>query len=272
MVFILGATPALAQDVSVVVSPAQVLQGNTLLVQVPNTTALGDVVLITFNGAPLKDFMYNGKVSAFAAIPLGQKPGEYPIKVLLKNQQTLEKTLTIGARTKKQEVMSLPGGTTPATTKRFVSSLSAENKTIAHIKTANHSLWSGPFMLPLTTDAITDPYGYGRQTGAYLIPHMGTDFRAPVGVPVMAMNSGIVRIARTYKTYGKTVVLDHGLGLSTLYLHLSKINVHVGDVVAQKQVIGLSGATGIVAGPHLHVSVHFGSVAVDPMQFLELFK
>jgi murein DD-endopeptidase MepM/ murein hydrolase activator NlpD len=273
--FLLGASPVLAQDVLLVVTPAQILQGDTILIQVPSAPNLDDVSTVTFNGAPVKDFIYNGKVSALIPIELTKKPGDYSIKVILKNGQLLEKTIPVEARTKPQETLGVPkkfGGTTPATTKKLVKSLAVENKSLKSIRTADHALWQNAFILPVTNPSITDPFGYSRHTGAYTITHMGTDFKASKGTPVMAMNRGVVRIVHKYRTYGNTIVIDHGLGLSTLYLHLSKMNVHVGDIVTKKQMIGYSGDTGFVSGPHLHVSVHLAGVSVDPMQFLALFQ
>jgi murein DD-endopeptidase MepM/ murein hydrolase activator NlpD len=255
--------------------PAQVLQGDTVLVQIPSATSLRDVASITFGGATVKDFIYNAAVSAFIPIPLAKKPGDYLLKVQLKNGQSLEKTISVTVREKPKEVLGIPakfGGTTAATTKKLVNSLAAENKSLNSGSTADHTLWVAAFILPLPNTGITDLYGYSRQTGAYTIPHMGTDFRASVGTPVTAMNRGVVRITHKYHTYGNTIVIDHGLGVFTLYLHLSKISVHVGQIVSQKEIIGYSGDTGIVSGPHLHVSVHINGVSVDPMQFLSLFS
>ena len=88
----------------------------------------------------------------------------------------------------------------------------------------------------------------------------------------MAMNRGVVRIARTGISYGKTIVVDHGLGLQTFYLHLSKIKVNVGELVLPGQIIGLSGQTGYTDAPHLHLSIRLNGVSIDPMKFMEFFK
>ena len=88
----------------------------------------------------------------------------------------------------------------------------------------------------------------------------------------MAMNAGVVSLAREFRVYGKTIVIDHGLGLQSIYMHLSNFKVKAGQQVKKGEPIGLSGSTGYALEPHLHVSVHIGGVSVDPVEFLGLFK
>ncbi|MBA3733055.1 M23 family metallopeptidase [Patescibacteria group bacterium] len=102
--------------------------------------------------------------------------------------------------------------------------------------------------------------------------HKGTDFRAKIGTEVHAMNDGVVLVASVGRNYGKHIVIDHGLGVMTFYLHLSEINIKEGDLVTKGQVIGLSGQTGYVTAPHLHLSVRINNISVDPMKFMELFQ
>ena len=86
------------------------------------------------------------------------------------------------------------------------------------------------------------------------------------------MNRGIVRMAEETRNYGKTIVIDHGQGLMTMYMHLSKIYVNVGEMVKKSQKIGLSGMTGYVESPHLHISVRINGTSIDPIKFLELWN
>ena len=100
-------------------------------------------------------------------------------------------------------------------------------------------------------------------------PHSGMDIAAPAGTPVRAPAGGIVTFANPdlYLT-GGTVLLDHGHGVSSNFLHLSRIDVHVGDRVEQGQVIGAVGATGRASGPHLHWGMNWFEVRVDPLLVL----
>ena len=131
---------------------------------------------------------------------------------------------------------------------------------------------SQPFIYPIKNPVVTDPYGYTRLTGAYTISHLGTDFKADEGTEVYSMNSGVVVFASTTIVYGKMVVIDHGLGLQSLYLHLSNITVKKGQLVDVGQILGQSGQTGYAAMPHLHISIKIGGVSIDPIKFLDLFK
>lgn len=101
-------------------------------------------------------------------------------------------------------------------------------------------------------------------------PHSGMDIAAPSGTPVLAPAAGVVTFANPdlYLT-GGTVLLDHGHGVSSNFLHLSRIDVNVGDRVAQGQIIGAVGATGRANGPHLHWGMNWFDVRVDPLLVLE---
>ena len=119
---------------------------------------------------------------------------------------------------------------------------------------------------------MTDPYGYIRDTVGSSIIHKGTDFHAPMGTNVMAMNDGVVKVVYDSVVNGNTIVIDHGLGIQTIYLHLSQMNVKVGDSVKAGQAIGLSGDTGYVTQPHLHLSVKINGISIDPVVFMSLFQ
>ena len=91
-----------------------------------------------------------------------------------------------------------------------------------------------------------------------------------MGTSVTAINRGVVRVARQFPTYGKTVVVDHGLGLMSFYMHLSKTSVNVGELVKPGQRVGLSGQTGYATSPHLHFTLRIRNISVDPMKFFGL--
>lgn len=129
-----------------------------------------------------------------------------------------------------------------------------------------------PFSVPLKSK-ITSPYGGIRTfNGTLKRFHDGTDFRAAVGVKIPASNDGIVRIAKDRYYAGGSVVIDHGSGIYTQYYHLSKILVKNGDKVKRGEIVGLSGASGRVSGPHLHFGIFANGMQVDPMQFISHFN
>ena len=98
-------------------------------------------------------------------------------------------------------------------------------------------------------------------------PHSGLDIAAPTGTPITAPAAGTVALVDDLYYNGKTVFLDHGQGLITMYCHLSEQSVTTGQVVEQNQQIGLVGATGRVTGPHLHWSVSLNGYRIDPLTF-----
>ncbi|KQY52155.1 M23 family metallopeptidase [Lysobacter sp. Root494] len=114
---------------------------------------------------------------------------------------------------------------------------------------------------------------FGNQrvyNGSAKSPHSGMDIAAPQGTPVLAPAAGVVTFANAdlYLT-GGTVLLDHGHGVSSNFLHLSRIDVKVGDRIQQGQVIGAVGATGRATGPHLHWGMNWFDVRIDPLLVLE---
>ena len=156
----------------------------------------------------------------------------------------------------------------PETLKRIDQERAA--KTAAYDETGPHALWSGPFQQPLDS-VITATFGVRRVfNGQLLSEHHGVDFRAAPGTPVLAANSGTVVLARELFYEGNCVILDHGQGLFTIYMHFSKFAVHEGEKVERGQVLGESGATGRVTGPHLHVSVLWRGVALDLLSLTTL--
>jgi hypothetical protein len=129
---------------------------------------------------------------------------------------------------------------------------------------ATPPLWRGPFAAP-RPGRITSPFGSGRVfNGAVVSRHMGLDYAGAVGTPVRAIGRGVVRLVDRFHLGGNVIYLDHGAGLVSAYLHLSRHDVAVGDTVARGGVIGRTGATGRVTGPHLHLIVRLDSVSVDP--------
>jgi len=135
---------------------------------------------------------------------------------------------------------------------------------------ASEPLWKANFRAPVAAPP-TSSFGMRRTFNGKLASiHKGMDFRAKKGTPVHAGNSGVVVLARPLYYEGNCVVIDHGLGLFTLSMHLSQIAVKEGQRVATGDRLGLSGATGRVTGPHLHWAVRWQGAYLDPAKLLRL--
>ena len=133
--------------------------------------------------------------------------------------------------------------------------------------------FSQPFQEPLDS-YVTSRYGKKRiYNNKKQSQHLGTDYRAAVGVKIPAANRGKIVLAHDLFYTGNTVILDHGFGMFTVYGHLSKILVKESDIAARGDILGLSGMTGRVTGPHLHWGVKVGGQYIDgPMLVKESNK
>lgn len=131
---------------------------------------------------------------------------------------------------------------------------------------------SKQFIQPLSSK-ITSSFGKARvYNGSLKGYHSGTDFRAPMGTKVVAANDAKVALVEKRFYSGGTVLLDHGEGIYTCYFHMSKFDVKVGEMVKRGEVLGLSGKSGRVTGPHLHFSARINTVQVDPLQLISLMN
>ncbi len=129
--------------------------------------------------------------------------------------------------------------------------------------------FSTPFRAPLTSH-ITSVYGTRRvYNNAHRGQHLGTDFRAAVGVPIPATNRGKVLFADDLFYTGWTVIIDHGLDIFSVYGHLSEVKTQAGAIVNGGDIIGLSGSTGRSSGPHLHWGLKIHGNYVDGYSLIE---
>jgi murein DD-endopeptidase MepM/ murein hydrolase activator NlpD len=132
-------------------------------------------------------------------------------------------------------------------------------------------LWNGAFT-QLHNSQVTSKFSEQRTYffGGQKISkatHFGYDLASTSGAPIQASNSGIVVFAGDIGIYGNTVIVDHGMGLFTLYAHLSSMSVSAGDRVEKNATLGLSGATGLAGGDHLHFAILLGGTYVEPLEW-----
>jgi murein DD-endopeptidase MepM/ murein hydrolase activator NlpD len=129
-------------------------------------------------------------------------------------------------------------------------------------------LWELPLAFPRNSP-LRSQFGVLRVfNGEPRSRHSGLDFAGAAGSPVMAVEKGTVVAAGDFYFGGKTIVLDHGLGLLSIYMHLSEIGVKIGDATDRGEEIGKVGATGRVTGPHLHLGISVFGTMVDPLPLL----
>lgn len=134
-------------------------------------------------------------------------------------------------------------------------------------------LWEAPFVRPVPQEASASSFGMRRIiNGSPRAPHSGTDLSAPFGTEVVASNYGRVVLIGNYFFAGGSVVLDHGGGLFTMYFHLSELRVEQGSSVKRGDIIGLSGASGRVTGPHLHWGARLSGARINPLELLKIIS
>lgn len=272
----LGAIPnfSMASAPTILVTPEKPIQGEPVMIVAQNST-IDEIAQIIWNKRSLWFFNFKNQPTAIIALDLDAKTGPQKIVVRLENKTTIEKIFLVSEREKIKAPLGIPeklGGDTPEAQTKLVTNLAKENTDINNVFSASKRFWSQPFRYPTSNPQITDTYGYLRQTGYYNIPHKGSDFKAPVGTKVFAVNRGVVRLAKNYQIYGNTIAIDHGLGVVSYYMHLSKIDVETGALVGRGAPIGLSGETGYALNPHLHLSIKINGISIDPAKFIELFK
>jgi murein DD-endopeptidase MepM/ murein hydrolase activator NlpD len=257
-------------------SPQRLESGSPVLFRIDLDQAAGELHGAWLNHTIVFTKGQNEKTwYALAGIDVEQAPGTFPLD--------LTGTAADGSPLHaKQDVPVLPAQyktTTLHVQEKFVKPdpqtlqrIAADKlvKEAGYARQISQPLWRGRFISPVPFTA-TDSFGTRRTFNGELASiHRGTDFHAPSGTPVMAANDGEVVIAQGMFYEGNLVVINHGLQFYTQYMHLSKIEVKVGDRVKKGQRIGLSGATGRVTGPHLHLGVRWQGEYVDSVILLRL--
>lgn len=210
-------------------------------------------------------------------IDLETVPGEYVLKVhsTTKGGAVVEAGYRLRVEGKDFPVRRLTVAdefVTPP--KQTLARIGRESKRVSAIFQAvsEEKLWKGSFLRPVPGKATSS---FGKRNilnGQVRSPHSGTDFRAGQGTPVTAPNVGKVVLAAELYFSGKTVILDHGLGLYSYLAHLSRLAVQEGDTVSPGSLVGYVGATGRVTGPHLHWSIRMAEARVDPLSLMTLLN
>lgn len=212
---------------------------------------------------------------ALAGASLETKAGTYALDLHVEmadgNGVSYDKKIPVGRQRYPRVILKVPGRyTAPSPEEQREIAEDKETKEEAFKTMSAEREWEGSFTRPVDA-SISDLFGVERIfNGTVQSTHQGLDFRAPAGTPVEAVNRGKVILARPLFFEGNCIVIDHGQGLLSLYLHLSKFLVKEGDTVDKGQSIALSGGTGRATGPHLHLAVRWQGVYLNPETLLRL--
>jgi len=244
--------------------PESIRQGRTLRIHGPAPAVAVRMGERTVRLFPQAD----GGSFGLMPVPADQKPGAYSVELLDAGNAVLHSApvTVLDAHFRKQNVIIAESlaelGPSPGESETS----GAFRKSVSEVR-----YWSEPLGLPVR-GCITSPFGVqrylnGKPTGDF---HGGLDQRSPAGAPVHAVAGGVVKIVREWNLHGHTVGIDHGQGLESMYLHLSKFAVAEGDRVQKGDVIGYVGSTGRSNAPHLHWTLYVNGVAVNPLDWVQV--
>lgn len=246
------------------VSPQPVPQGDALLVR-----ASTDAANARMNGRTIRLFpQKDGSRFGLMPVAVTDKPGVYELDILNATGSTIgKKMITVrDAHFPSQNVVISKSLSELKATPDEVAVFSAFRKEVL-----DDRHWAEPLAAPVP-GCMTSLFGVqrlhnGKPTGDY---HAGLDLRAHQGTPIHATAAGVVKIAGQFTLHGGAVAIDHGQGLQSVYMHMSKIASADGAAVQKGEVIGYSGSTGRSNAPHLHWSLYANGVAINPLQWVKV--
>ncbi len=258
-------------SLEVAIQPELPLQGQTMTIKVQLDRAA--MVSGDFDGQSLT-FVYNSPTEAWAlvGVPVWSAVGERPLvldAISPDGQRTpLSRQVLVQEGSFITQSINLPD------TQNFLLSdglRPAEDRYMSDVlrQVSPQPLWNASFAIP-AEGYRTSPFGAHRiyQGGEATGYHGGIDMAAAEGTTIMAPEAGVVVLAEPLFVRGNVVILDHGVGVHTLYFHLSSLQVTVGQSVARGDILGLMGTTGLSTGSHLHWEVRIGEIFVDPDEWI----
>ena len=227
---------------------------------------LGKHVFFNFDNA-------SGVWYGFAGVDYDTKPGNYDLGLngVATNGQKISfaQMVPIAKGFYRTSTISVPKkyiDPDPADVARIVQERELKNEVLNRI--TNTQLWASSFAAPAGTGTTSEFGSQRTYNGKRQSVHQGLDYGAGTGTPIRAINSGKVILARDLYFEGNCVVIDHGQGLLSLYFHLSQFKIKEGDSITKGQLLALSGGTGRVTGPHLHLAVRWQGSYVNPATLL----
>jgi len=256
--------------------PRVPLEGSVLLLGL-RSPADDSVVAVRgeLAGEPLHFERVADEFRAIAAVPLDARDS-VTVHVMLERAGGASDTVAVSVPVRRRRVLrerlrAAPDLVQPPDS--LGERIRTERDLVQDVRRRSHDtprLWREPFLRP-RPGAVTGHFGDARVfNGVLASRHLGVDFAGRTGAAIRSANRGVVVLVADLYLSGTTVMIDHGAGLVTGYLHLSRALVTPGDTVARGQLIGHVGASGRVTGPHLHWLAAYGAVTVDPLSLIEL--
>lgn len=264
------------KPIEITVSQEKLAQGDTLVVMVENVKTEQKITAKFDNKSA--DFLpteTKGKLIGIIGIDVRKTPGDYLLKVFVDDEEKFSKKITVvkGNFYTTKFVLTPELEKQGYTQSNIVQNIQTNDGVLIYQvldKYTPESYFHKSFIYPLDSMIKVGDFGTTRKEGKVTLRHLGVDLDAKIGTPIYAINDGVVRFVQTLTEYGKIIIIDHGLGIYSLYLHLSEFKVAVGDKISRGEVIGLTGNTGYSLGPHLHLSIKANGASVDPLKFIDM--
>ncbi|HEY2322289.1 MAG TPA: M23 family metallopeptidase [Thermoanaerobaculia bacterium] len=247
-------------------------QGSAVRVRVPNEPGVKSVHVMWLQKS-VPAFRAGDGWATILGVDLDAKPGAHEAEAVMAmaDGRVERREITIDVEAKKYPTQPLQVAEKfVELSKAAIDRSARENKEVGAIyrRITSEIVPDEPFSVPIPGETGTN-FGSRRIfNGEPRAPHSGADLHAAKGTPVHATNRGRVVLAKPLFFTGNTVIVDHGLGIYSLYAHLSRIDVKRGDIVKNGQLVGLSGATGRVTAPHLHWAMRVQGARVDPFSLV----
>lgn len=261
--------------ISVVVSGLRAYAGASS----PGGTASGSLRELTGEFAGQRFSFYGageGRAAALVAVSYHLGPGQYRVVIRTAGGELVTRSITVRRRDFPVQRLTVSASQEALVRPQDPAVIERRRREEAEVEAARsrssaRPLWDGAFIWPLDGRVrITSEFGLIREVNGHVTGrHSGLDLAAPTGAPVRAANAGRIVLAREHLVTGNTVIIDHGWGVFTSYLHLSSMAVTEGQAVRKGEVIGQVGATGFATGPHLHWAAWLPDAFVDPRLLLD---
>ena len=282
VLFLIIFSVSLFSKVDINLSHTKIKNGTTFAVILQSDHVLSQAPNVIFKNKTYQMFTIKGSTKKYRVF----LPVDYHSKKQKENLQVryfFEKNLIkknfqieiVNGNYKQNEIIKVPNGKVFLSKKSKTRSLKEYNLVFKNVysKITPYDLTlNSSFTYPMKSK-ITSDFGnariYNGKTKSY---HTGTDFRAKVGTNIYASNNGVVSLTMHRFYLGKVIYIDHGRGGYSYYSHMDSFSVKRGDIVTKGQIIGTSGKTGRITGPHLHYAFRLYNITVDPLQYMEVYN
>lgn len=268
-VFFLYLPDSHAEAFHVKVFPSKIYPGDAFMIRVSGLKKAAKPSAL-FNDKPLH-FSSCGKgcFMSLGAFDLSTKPGSYRMLLKVGKQKTMLRMRVLKDRFETIN-LTLPNEKVSPSPENIVRIEKEAGLLNSIWQIDSERLWEGNFLLPLQ-NPLSTPFGTKRIINVETISiHRGLDMKGEEGEGITASNTGRVVLAEELFFGGNTIILDHGQGIFTVYMHMSGFNVSPGDLVSKNDVIGFVGSTGRSSGPHLHFGVKVAGINANPVSLTDL--